>query len=299
MEPTLQEVNDFYEAISKCGTKPAILSLILGYFDGYIPKQKRGLLPAPLTSLYEEDNLALSLEELQELSRGVTLSLTGEMVIPVQRETIGQSNTKLWFRLRAGRITASQLRSACQSNPMNRLKSLVKKICYPGSHNCATKATRWGIQHEKVATFKYEKFMADDHTNFAVIDTGHHLNPRWPFLGASPDCLVRCSCFGMGVCEIKCPFSARDLTVDEAVKTPNCCLVSIANNAHHLSRNHPYYYRIQAQLHVSGRDYCHFIFCTSKDFYVERIQPDFEMWEEAVEKTELFFRRAILPELMA
>lgn len=142
MEPTQGEITNFYNAISNCGTKPAILSLIPGYSDAYIPKERRGILPAPLTSLFKESNLELQLEELREQARGVTLEISTEMIETVKKETIGQSGSKLWYRQRAGRITASQLKSALQTNPMSRSRSLVKRICYPEAHKFTTEATR-------------------------------------------------------------------------------------------------------------------------------------------------------------
>lgn len=48
---TLQERTDFYQNISKCGVKSAILSLVSPFNANYIPKQDKTL-PAPLTQLF-------------------------------------------------------------------------------------------------------------------------------------------------------------------------------------------------------------------------------------------------------
>ncbi|XP_077354672.1 uncharacterized protein LOC144002880 isoform X2 [Festucalex cinctus] len=297
MTPTAQEISDFNQAIFMCGTKPAMLSLIPEYSDSYIPKEKRGLLTVPLTELFDKDNLELSIEELQELGKGVVLDLTQDMVQNMPKETVAQTGSKLWFRQQAGRITASKLKSVCQANPMKPSPSLVKSICYPDSHVFSTEATRWGLKHEEAARQQYMDAMKH-HRNLEVLNTGLHVNVQWPFLGATPDALIECSCCGVGVCEIKCPFSVRDLIVKEAVKTPNFCLVPDGNTSHHLSRQHQYYYQIQAQMGLTGRDFCDFVVWTKSDIYIERVHPDPVFWAGVVEKAEFFFQKALLPELL-
>jgi hypothetical protein len=58
------------------------------------------------------------------------------------------------------------------------------------------------------------------------VHCGFVVNSRFPWLGASPDCLVfdgaEANSFGIG--EVKCPFSKKDMTVDEACKDKNFCL---------------------------------------------------------------------------
>ena len=44
------------------------------------------------------------------------------------------------------------------------------------------------------------------HENFSVVDSGLRLNPKWPYMGATPDGVVMCSCHGSGACEIKVAF---------------------------------------------------------------------------------------------
>ena len=66
---------------------------------------------------------------------------------------------------------------------------------------------RWGCCHEKQARQAYEAQMQAKHENFLASDSGFHVNPKWPFLGASPDGLVTCDCCGGGICEIKVAYT--------------------------------------------------------------------------------------------
>ena len=52
--------------------------------------------------------------------------------------------------------------------------------------------------------------MSMTHAEFEVEATGLHVNPKYPYLGASPDGLVTCACCGNGLLEVKCPYSVRN-----------------------------------------------------------------------------------------
>lgn len=56
--------------------------------------------------------------------------------------------------------------------------------------------------------------------------------------------------------------------------------------------------QVQCQLFCTSRAYCDFIVWTCKDVHIERIYPDEQFWLECVEKAQLFFSNAILPELI-
>ena len=42
-----------------------------------------------------------------------------------------------------------------------------------------------------------------NHHNFKVEESGLFLSTEYPFVGASPDGLVKCACCNDGICEIK------------------------------------------------------------------------------------------------
>ena len=67
-------------------------------------------------------------------------------------------------------------------------------------------ALKWGRVNEDKERQQYISFMEGKHDNFIVNESGLVVDPKYSFLGASPDGLVSCSCCGIGVVEIKCPF---------------------------------------------------------------------------------------------
>lgn len=60
--PTDEELEKFYNALGECG-KPAILSIIPGHSEAYIPVRLTGA-PAPLSDLFKKEYLAAPYTDL-------------------------------------------------------------------------------------------------------------------------------------------------------------------------------------------------------------------------------------------
>jgi len=194
------------------------------------------------------------------------------------------------------------MKSVCHTSPSIPSQSLVKCICYPESFIFQSKQTTWGCEHEKTARDRYEAEMKQVHTNFSVKDSGLIINPKWPFIGATPDGSVSCTCCGKGVMEIKCPYCHHGESIADAAEDKNFCLEKDSNGLY-LKHAHAYYYQIQTQLFVSGVDYCDICVCTfssddKHDIHIEHIIKDEDFWTDCVSKAHQFFRTCILPELL-
>ncbi|XP_048023246.1 uncharacterized protein LOC125253351 isoform X1 [Megalobrama amblycephala] len=156
----------------------------------------------------------------------------------------------------------------------------------------------YGCKHEAQARGAYEKLMVREHAGFSCMDSGLWLNPKWPYMGSSPDGIVACDCHGTGICEIKCPHSHQDeANLRMCAGEKSFCLINDGDNVK-LDRSHDYYYQVQAQLHIVGAEYCDFVVWNCNDIFVERILPDFELWDDVIPKVECFFRNCLLPEIL-
>lgn len=131
----------FFKNISNCSTKPAVLSLVPNFIHSYIPKENTSL-PRPMGTLFKQENINLTMNDLLEKCKGISLSLTKGECQLIETQTRGQSSSTVWFRQREGRITASAFRAACHTNPEKPPKSLIKRICYPQAHKFSSEATR-------------------------------------------------------------------------------------------------------------------------------------------------------------
>ena len=123
--PTDAEMEQFFNNLSLCGTTPAVLSLVSPHSDIYVPKVSLPTFPKPLTSLCNTANCKLNYPDLLEACDNVSIEVTDDMAQAVEKETRKQSKTALWFKYRAGRVTAS----LCHTDVTNPAQSLVKSIC--------------------------------------------------------------------------------------------------------------------------------------------------------------------------
>lgn len=302
--PNSDELSLFYENISHQGTKPSILSLVPKHSDGYVPKSTQPHFPLPLTALRDAKYLKLNYHELLQVCKDVSIDVTTEMCDLIEKETRSQSKSKLWYKYRAGRVTASRMRAVCHTNPSDPSQSLIKSICYPEAFHFTSKATEWGCSHEKQAREMYEKVSKTQHQNFTVEDNGLFINPKWPYIGASPDGTVYCQCCGKGALEIKCPYCHRGEAINSAAASDKKFCLKEINGKLHLDMDHMYYYQIQTQLFVCDVEYCDFCVCTFADsggesaMHIDRIHKNHEFWNNCVNKANWFFRTCLLPELM-
>ena len=303
--PTDLEMKLLFEKLNLAGTKPAILSLIPPYSDEYVPKSSGDILPKPLKSLHQPSYLQLEYNELLNICETVSIQVTDETAEALEKETRLQSKSNLWYKHRAGRVTSSCMKAVCHTNVANPAQSLVKSICYPQELAFSSKQTDWGQKYEKVAREQYLKSQRPRHANILeVTDSGIVINPKWPFIGASPDGIVDCYCCGKGVLEIKYPYSHRHESIEAAASNdPNFCLKK-DEDLLYLDHKHAYYYQVQTQMFVCNVDYCDFCVCTFPESvdefspYVERIFRDIEFWEDCVEKAKHFFTVCLLPEIL-
>ena len=135
-----------FENLSVTGTKPGVLSVVSAYFEQFVPTSANKDFPLPLTSLKNSQYVEMKYDELLKECQSVSLSVTDKMAENVEAATRDQSKSKLWYKYRAGRITASRMKAVCHTNPANPSQSLIKGICYPEAFSFTSKATSWGLQ---------------------------------------------------------------------------------------------------------------------------------------------------------
>ena len=117
-------------------------------------------------------------------------------------------------------------------------------------------------------------------------------------MGASPDGLIDEN----GLVEIKCPFSAENLTAEEAeeIETlPSLRSIFDKKNLQKINKNHRYYYQIQGQLNITQREYCIFAVWTPKSMKILRIDIDHIFWRNKMLPFLIrFYNECMLPEIL-
>ena len=86
------------------------------------------------------------------------------------------------------------------------------------------------------------------HEGFEASTTGLHINEKFPFLGASPDGLTKCSCCTekLGLLEIKCPKSCEKKSLATYLIKKNGPFKD-----GQINKKHDYYFQMQLQMTVT------------------------------------------------
>ncbi|KAB0791199.1 hypothetical protein PPYR_02999 [Photinus pyralis] len=180
----------------------------------------------------------------------------------IEKKTRLQADSSEWKHYRRKLLTSSIFGKICKMRKSTSCSSTVKGTLYT---EFFSKATTWGKNNEDRAKRELEsKF------GLQISSCGLFINEDWPFLGASPDGIeVNSGC----LVEIKCPYSARNNTIKEAVANKLITYLDIEGDTYNLKTSHNYYYQVQGQLNISDKEQCYFAVWTPKEITLD-IQED-------------------------
>jgi hypothetical protein len=128
------------------------------------------------------------------------------------------------------RLTSSNFGKISKLRPTTSTASTVKNLIY--STNIKRSAPlQHGIVNETTARELFESIYS-----LHVEECGMFIHPQHKFLAASPDGLIDQD----AILEIKCPYAARNMEVEDAVKKKIIDYCYIENNKVKLKDNHNY-----------------------------------------------------------
>lgn len=207
----------------------------------------------------------------------------------IEEITRGQSDCDEWFKERLYRCTASLF------------GYLFKRAAYWGvmvykayyAPELSTPAINWGKDNEDLALQKFVEVRG-----LQVTKCGLFVDLERSYLAASPDALV----VGQNsIVEIKCPYSARLLTIREAAIQKKDFYLKIDSQTKelYLKQNHIYYYQIQGELAITGRKLCYFVVWTPLDVHIEEIKFNQSLWaDEMLPVLDYFFKNHLAVEIV-
>ena len=203
----------------------------------------------------------------------------------ISQLTVGQRDNPAWHLARRGRLTASNFGSVLKAKRVT--PSLVKRLL--GEYDLSrVKAVQWGVNNEKEAIKEFTL-----KTGKIVKDTGIWFDSSG-ILGASPDGIVD----DETVLESKCPYTERNLTIEEALNSTSFCLKkSESGQGYALRKDHVYWDQVQGQMYLSRRKFCFFVVWTTKDVAILKIERD-DTWAANIPRLIKFYYDYIFPKIV-
>lgn len=225
--------------------------------------------------IFSEEFLALPTDEQQLQFIKWRVAVNSETTTKISMMTLGQRTNPTWHLVRKGRLTASNFGVVLMAKRTT--PSLIKRLL--GEYDISrVKAIAWGVNNEPEAIKSFEV-----QTNLKVEETGVWLHESG-VLGASPDGLVGSD----HVLEGKCPFTQRNMTLEEALGHKNFCLEKIGDR-YHLKKSHVYWHQVQGQIYITKRKACFFVVWTPRWCVVIEILKDPEWAANLDELTQFYF----------
>ena len=243
-----------------------------------------------ITNLECQTPQVLSVAEIKR-----RLTVTSETQAAVEDKTKEQNNSHIWFQVRKYRITSSNFGVVIKRRAdFDVLASrLINKQHFSIHHNMPI-PLRWGIEHEDIARDIYSARVQK--LGCTLVKSGVWIDIERGWLAASPDGLVFNSSGKLvGIIEIKCPFSAKDMTPLEAAKSLPSFPCKEIDGHLALKREHNYFYQVQGQLAITHAPWCDFCIYTPHGFSIERIDFELPLWQQMVQNLETFFDKFMIP----
>lgn len=146
---------------------------------------------------------------------------------------------------------------------------------------------RHGHENEEIAIKSYCDFMRNIGHPVQTFLSGLVVNPDFPHLACSPDRKVIDGSYHphYGIVEVKCPYSARELTplaAAEYNKDDKSFPLRKDKGSLVLKENCAHMIQIQAKMAITGSQWCDYVLYTFKGLHVQRVSFNKKLWEENI-----------------
>ena len=236
-------------------------------------------------SFFSHSEMLLGSATEYEYYERLTQTMTDENIMKIEQHTRGQNSNENWHHARKHIITASKahavktrMESHMKSAGKTDFTKLIEKIAGEITINGNIPALQYGREMEAEAVSCFTEVYKIHHKAVVIKECGLSICKDICFVGASPDRIINCSCCGLRLLEVKCPFSICHLSPsDPDAKLP---FLNIADDGKYsLKRNHQYFTQCQVQMAATGVKELIFFVWTPHGFLMELIPFDANLWD--------------------
>jgi len=236
----------------------------------------------------------------------VHLQASPEGVANVASRTAEQTSSQMWQTYRCGRVTSSRVTKCTNKISQNSLLTTAKTHSIVADvmgyyEEAVGPQLSWGKSREDRARKLYVITQRKIHKHLDVALTGVWISSKTPWVAASPDGLVSCTCCGSGCLEIKCPWTHRMLSVAQYAQQTDACLsFSQITGDFKLKKDHAYFGQVQLHMYCTETYWCDFVVHTAAkegNLATLRVPRDDEYIQHQTSKSRIFLEFCIYSEL--
>ena len=186
-------------------------------------------------------------------------------------------------KARSIRLTSSNFVAICRRKKIVTHEFL--KSVHIGNDISHIKSVKYGGKNEKKAKELHSSSVMSRNKDVILYPSGFVINPAFPFLGTSPDGIVKDKTekIEVGLLEVKCPSSKEGKNLIEACSDAKFYL-ELINGLPHLKLNSEHYYQVQGQMLITNTVWCDFCVCNGTEVWVERIRRNDNFCKEMLSK---------------
>ena len=133
------------------------MALMKEFSETYVPSLINEDLPPVLSTHFDKDLSTAEYDTVMSVceQKFSIYDINTKKQVAVEERTHKQANSRLWFKMRTGRVTASKFKSACVTDPLKPSDSLIMSICHPELVKFTNEAPKWGCNHDATAKEAY------------------------------------------------------------------------------------------------------------------------------------------------
>ncbi|XP_067101373.1 uncharacterized protein [Osmerus mordax] len=236
--------------------------------------------PLPLGDYRLEPSSCMFVFSEQELQYLKSIETSWDMAHRIEKATRDKSVSIERDQLRRPRLT-SHFWEICHIREQSKAEHLAERV---------RKGTPRSVKRvrgvESAAVWEYCRAI-----NVNYSPCGFITHPDAPWLGCSP--------YGLSFDPTESPpFGLLEIIFPKTRSYVSCPFLSVRGGALQLKQNHSYFWQLQAQLLLTGLQWCDFVVFAEDDVWIQRIFRDDEVVNIIREKTEHFFLYFYMPKCL-